>query len=195
MEQSKSRVIHLVESFYQIVYLSFLFWGILLKGGVVYAWIQGIEAVQGILTKKEFSDLVFRKLWRTKYDTIPFERTLSFLLSFSFISGWSSWFLLVSKEAAGLVFLFFLSFVIWMLVLVISTVYVYRQEVRGQERLYFSLLWLGKHPALWCSLFLILGGGLWLALTKNWLVWLLFPGCYFFVFDRYYAGCKGEDCD
>ena len=77
--------------------------------------------------------------------------------------------------------MFVLASFVWIVGILFSTVYVYKENDHVSQRIYETLFYMVKHTQQLLILALFIGMSSWFTLTKNIIGWFIFPGFYLMI--------------
>ena len=181
MTKKKSRLMFWTEQLFVAVKVSVLFWVVLLKKGMVYAWIPAIKTAFEFIQLEHPYDESWWQFSKKKTEGTLFEKFLSFLLTLAFILAMTSWLSLMRVYTDIYLIVFVLASFVWIVGILFSTVYVYKENDHVSQRIYETLFYMVKHTQQLLILALFIGMSSWFTLTKNIIGWFIFPGFYLMI--------------
>lgn len=184
--KSRPKVIWFIETIYFIVKVSCLFWGLLLKKGVIYGWGKTIGQLMEYLQGPDPYHDSFRKTKRKEKQSVPYDLFLSGLTTFAFSLFILSWLTVLQKPSAFSIFLVAVGSFLWICCLLFYPLYLSSSEKNGAQRVYQTLRQLiFERFNYTLSGFILLFLFIVITVTKNLLGLVIFPGLYLFLYQIY----------
>lgn len=176
--QKQSRLILFINGIYTLLKVSCLFWLSLIKRGFVYGWCDAFRAGLDMYSCQHPYDASLREYLCKRGKKEMLDQVLSALSTFFFLMILVSWFALLRGYSSLALLLFLVSVLAWIALLIVLFFYLQLKQQSPALRLYQSLKQLFQQLNDVAVLGTILAFLIFVALTKNILVWFVLPGVY-----------------